>query len=777
MTNIPITNQLLSNIERAKKFALNIGRNGVSPDLILYSLLAFPSLGASNIFRHCGLDVEGMQSAVADELNAKKPSSSPSDHIVTSTKKLFGISERLSVDSFGLDYLAPEVLFLCFFSEDFAPKSLKKFFGQKTMDDVTSLEIIQKLFESTALYLRDFDFSIEEEEQEKFISDEKAEGNLSENYLDMFEENKVLSQFAENLNLKAARGHFENMVDFDNKIDELTAILCRKKKPNAILVGEAGTGKSMLVSDLALKIVRGEAPELLANKVIYSLNLSGMVAGTMYRGQFEERLKNFVDEIKKYNNIILFIDEIHTLMGAGGGSSSSLEASNILKPELARGTISCIGATTINECTATIKKDSALDRRFERVIIRQPSKFVMKQILPEIVSHYEDFHGVKYSQEFTDNVVDYCERFLPNRFYPDKAVTVIDHCGAQAKVNFWQTDDSVKESQQRILAKIDEFGDVPPELFEELNKKLESWQERVMAEEPEVNLLHLKDFFEKRMNPLASLEICKDVSSFLKSEFVGQKSAIKDFFNTLTKNTMGLGKKNSPSSPDSYLFYGGKSVGKTLFSKTLQDALEKSGASVIYYSGIQLADQLAQYKILSDYGRNTTLCEKVVMSPNCVIIIDDFDELHFSCVDLFSQILKEGKLQMSNGDMADFSNCKFIFTCGTNQSSSMGFNAEKQSGTPKLNKKLESLLEASFYLSNPSKRDLRRIVCNKLRNLKNNLKFQNIDLLFDFKFINNFVKRNQCEENCVEAINKAVEKDIIGEVSVKVLAGDKSIML
>lgn len=777
MTNIPITNQLQANIERAKKLALNIGRNGVSPDLLLYSILTYPSLGAANIFQHCKFDNEGIQSAVTNELNSKKPSNSPSDHLTPSTKKLLNIAEQLCVSSFQIDYLSPEVLFLCFFSEDFAPKSFKKFFDRKTMEEVTELDAVKSLFESTALYLRDYEFSNEKDNSEIPLGDKEEEGNLSENYLDMFEDNKILSQFAENLNLKAARGHFEDIVDFDNKIDEMTAILCRKKKPNVILVGISGGGKTTLVESLASKIVRGEAPELLANKVIYSLNLSGMVAGTMYRGQFEERLKNFVNEVKKYNNIILFIDEIHTLMGAGGGGNSSLEASNILKPELARGTISCIGATTVNEYTSSIKKDSALDRRFERVVVREPSKFVMKKILPNILSHYEEFHGVKYSQEFSDNVVEFCERFLPNRAYPDKAVTVIDHCGAQAKVNFWKTDESVKESQQRILAKIDEFGEVPSELFEELNKKLESWQEKLIAELPDVELFHLKDFFEKRINPLASLETCEKVSSFLKSEFVGQKVAIKDFFNALTKNTMGLGKKNSPSSPDSYLFYGGRSVGKTLFSKTLQDSLEKNGASVIYYSGIELADQSAQYKILSEYSRNTTLCEKVVMNPNCVIIIDDFDDLHFSCVDLFSQILKEGKLQMINGDTADFSNCKFIFTCRANSSTTMGFNSEKQENGSKINKKLESLLEASFLLSSPSKRDLRRIVCCKLNDLKKNLKFQNIELIFNFDFLKEFVKKNQCEENCMEVINKAIEKDVVGVVSGKVLAGEKIVVL
>ena len=775
MTNIPLSNQLQSNIERAKTLALNLGKNGVNPDIILYTLLTFPSMGGASIFNDSGFDQEGLQEAIADEINVKSQSKNPSNHITPKTKKLFEMAEKLAIESFGMDYISSEVLILCFFSEEFAPKCFKKFFGLSTLEEITAIDQIQNLFQSTAMFLRDMDFEQEANDGSSCVINE--EGNMSDECLDMFTENTILSQFAENLNLKAAKGQFEGIVDFDGKIDELAAILCRKKKPNAILVGPAGCGKSSILESLALKIVHGEAPELLSNKVIYSLNLSGMVAGTMYRGQFEERLKNFVDEIKKYNNIILFIDEIHTLIGAGGGSSSSLEASNILKPELARGTISCIGATTVNEYTETIKKDSALDRRFERVVVREPSKFIMKEILPEIVSHYEEFHGVKYSPEFVENVVEFCERFLPNRFYPDKAVTVIDHCGAQAKVNFWKTDDSVKESQKRIMSQIEDSGEVPTELFDELNKRLESWQEKVMKEQPVVELHHLKDFFEKRKNPLASFETCKLVSSSMKKEFVGQKIAINDFFSTLDKVSMGLGKKNSASAPDSYLFYGKKSSGKTLFSKKLKDSLEANGASVIYYSGVQLADQFAQYKILSDYGKNTTLSEKIIMSPNSVIIIDDFGDIHHSCVDLFSQILKEGKLQMSNGEIADFSNCKFIFTCESDGSSTMGFNSDKIDSGPKLNNKIKDLMEKSFFLSTPTTRDLRRIVYNKLNEIKKNLLFQNIEFLFDFKFIKSFIKKHSCKEDCVTMINKAIESEIVSNITKRAISGEKIIRL
>lgn len=775
---IPHTNHLKTAIKKAQKLALDVGRNGVDENILLYSLLTYPSFSFVQILNKSNFPAEELQGMLADLLNSKKTSESPSDHLTPKAKSILKTAQAFCRDSFDIDYVPHEIVFLSYFSEDNLTPSIRKIFGVKTSEEIVKTDLARKLFEVTAIHVKDLEEEIEDGEFEGFVDEISSEGNESEEFCEMFEDNPILSQFAENLNLKAAKGAFESIVDFDNKIDELTAILCRKKKPNAILVGVAGGGKSSIVESLALKIVQGESPELLANKVIYSMNLSNMVAGTMYRGQFEERLKKFVDEVKKYNNIILFIDEIHTLVGAGGGSSSSLEASNILKPELARGTISCIGATTITEYNETIKKDPALDRRFERVLVREPSKFIMKEILPEIISHYEDFHGVVYSPEFVDNVVDYCEKYLPNRHYPDKAVTVIDHCGAQAKVTFWEPDETVKASQRQLYGAIEEDGDVNQKLFDDFNKKLESWQERISKEEPTVNLDHLKDFFSRRANPLASLKTCNAVFDYMRREYVGQRKVLAEFRKTLGAVSIGLGKKHGASSPDSYLFYGADSVGKTLLAQTFSDALQKNGASVLFYSGVQLSDDYAKYKIVSDMNKNTSLCEKIIMSPNSVIIIDDFDELHWSCISLFEQILKEGKITLSNGEIADFSNAKFIFTSRSRKDSSMGFNSEeKKEAPPIMNEKLRKLVEKSWHLGSPSPKDLRRIVYKKLCGIKNNLAMQKVEFAFSFSFIRDFVAKHSKEKNCAGLLNKAIDDEIIPKIVGRIDSGEKDITL
>lgn len=769
------TNHLRTAIKKAGKLALDVGRNGVDENILLYSLLTFPSLSFANILEKSKFPAEELQSIVTEILNGKKKSDFPSDHLTTKSKEILKTAEIFCRDSFDIDYIPHEIVFLSYFSEANITPAIKKLYKSNSSEEIIKNDLSIRLFEVTAFHVKDLE---EESTEDVEFESQTNEGNESEEFCEMFEENPILSQFAENLNMKASSGAFESIVDFDNKIDELTAILCRKKKPNAILVGEAGTGKSACIQALALKIVQGEAPELLANKVIYSLNLSSMVAGTMYRGQFEDRLKKFVDEVKKYNNIILFIDEIHTLVGAGGGSSSSLEASNILKPELARGTISCIGATTVNEYNDTIKKDSALDRRFERVIVREPSKFIMHEILPEIISHYEDFHGVSYSPEFINNVVNYCEKYLPNRHYPDKAVTVIDHCGAQAKVNFWEPDEIMRDSQRQLYGSIEENGDVNPKLFEEFNKKLESWQERISKEEPTVNLDHLKEYFNHRANPLSFSKTCNAVFDYMRKEYVGQKEVLREFKKSLNAVSIGLGKKNGASSPDSYLFHGSDSVGKTLFAHTLSDALQKNGASVIFYSGVQLSDDYAKYKIASDMNKNTSLCEKIIMSPNSVVIIDDFNELHWSCISLFEQILKEGKITLSNGEVADFSNCKFIFTSKTESSNSMGFNSPKASEmSPLMNSKLRKLVEKSWFLDNPSQKDLRRILYKRLCGIRANLAMQEVSVSFSFSFIKNFVVKHFSEKNPAGALNKAIEEELISNIVSQMDSGVKLVSL
>ncbi len=766
MINLPLTPHLEGILEKSKDLSLILKRNGVDVDLFLHCFLNDLSQSCKSIFKAVNIDVKDILKESRLVLSSKRENKTPTRKIKTDVRKLLLAAEDLAKVNFDLDYISPEIILLAFLDDSHCPKAFKKLYpkGDKEADS-TVFAIITEC----SLAVKDF-------EPDKITN---IDTETPEDWIDMFDKNEILSQFAENLNLKAINKEFDKIVDFDGKIDELATILCRKKKPNAILVGPAGTGKTTLVEGLAQKIVEGDAPELIANKVIYSVSLSSMVAGTEYRGQFEKRLEDFVNEAKKYTNLILFIDEVHTLIGAGGANNNSLEASNILKPELARGTISCIGATTINEYTNTIKKDTALDRRFERVIIKEPSKFQMQEILPTIISHYEDFHGVEYSENFLNNIIDFCEKYIPNKFYPDKAIDIIDHCGAQAKVSFWHFTPSIKSIQlETVEAALHPKKDHAI-LLEKLNESLEKWSGEMDDKKPKVKLQHLKDFFDRKRNPLNKKSNIDKVFSCLSNSLVGQSKLLENLKNKLILSGVGIKKTDKFSSPDCFVVSGPVSSGKSYFVDLLKSSLEKCGINVLSYSGVHFADTFAPHKVATSQGNNTSLCEKVLISPNSVIIIDDFHKVDNSAIPLFNQIFKHGKFQMNNGDVADFTNCKIFLTSSISSSqSSMGFQgASSNKDNLIIHPDILSLVDESFPLTDLDEKGLRRLLWMKLKRLKNTLQDNDICLSFTFGYIKTIIENLSKAKNKTEALNKKILSEITPLVSECILSGQKNIQL
>ena len=769
MTRLPLTPHIEGVLEKSQDLSVILKRNGVDIDLFFHCFLSDLSLSCSSIFKKVHVDPKEWLKESRNFLSKKRENKNVTKTVKTDVRKLLATASGIAEENFELDYIPPEVILMVFFDKAHSPKVIKKLYPSKNKKaDATVLGFITEC----SLAVKDFDL-------EELNSPLEQEPETPDHWIDMFDKNPILSQFAENLNLKALNKEFDKIVDFDGKIDEIATILCRKKKPNAILVGPAGTGKTTLVEGLASKIVAGDAPELIANKVIYSVSLSSMVAGTEYRGQFEKRLEDFVNEAKKYSNLILFIDEVHTLIGAGGANNNSLEASNILKPELARGTISCIGATTINEYTNTIKKDTALDRRFERVIIKEPSKFQMEEILPTIASYYEEFHGVEYSDEFLNDIINYCERYIPNKFYPDKAIDVIDHCGAQAKVNFWHVTPSIKAIQaETVEAALDPEKD-HAELLEKLNASLEKWTEGVEDKTPVVKLNHLKDFFDKKKNPLNNRETVERLFDCLSESLIGQKDLLGKLKERMILSSLGLKKVDNFSSPDCYAISGPQFAGKSYFVELLKTSLQKRGVNVLSYSGAHFADNFAPHKIASSQGTNTSICEKISISPNSVLIIDDFHKIDKSAIPIFNQIFKHGNFQMMNGDIADFSNCKIFLTCAlSNSQSSMGFQAsEKTKDNLLIHPDILSQVDDYFILKELDDKDLRRLLWTKLKRLKNRLRDNDINLEFDFDYIFNTVDKIGKVKNKTEALSNKILSEITPHISDAILSGEENVKL
>tara|TARA_Y100001973_G_scaffold98948_1_gene157448 strand:- start:2352 stop:4694 length:2343 start_codon:yes stop_codon:yes gene_type:complete len=764
---LPLTPHIEGVIEKTKELSNILHRNGADIDLFFHCFLSDLGQSCSSIFKKVNVDPKDLLKESRSVLSKKRKNKYAKKSIKTDVRKLLKEAEKISLENFKIDYIPPEVILMVFFDNTHSPKVVKNLFpkGSESSD-----EIFLGFVTECSLVVKDFDPT---------TSSSLVSVETPEDWIDMFDKNDILCQFAENLNLKALNNEFDKIVDFDEKIDEMATILCRKKKPNALLVGPAGTGKTSLVEGLACKIVAGDAPELIANKVIYSVSLSSMVAGTEYRGQFEKRLEDFVNEAKKYSNLILFIDEVHTLIGAGGANNNSLEASNILKPELARGTISCIGATTINEYTNTIKKDTALDRRFERVIIREPSRFQMEEILPTIVSYYENFHSVTYSNEFLENIIGYCERYIPNKFYPDKAIDIIDHCGAQAKVNFWHVTPSIKSQQEETMAAALDPDKDHTKLLEKLNESLEKWTEGVSDMIPEVKLSHLKDFFKKKTNPLNNQKTVEKVFSCVGKSLVGQNDLLQKLKDKIILSGLGIKKTDNFSAPECYVISGSRFSGKSYFLDIFKHTLQKYGVNVLSYSGVHFADNFAPHKIATSQGNNTSICEKVLISPNSVIIIDDFHKVDNSAIPLFNQIFKHGKFQMSNGDVADFTNCKIFLTSDISSSqSSMGFQeASSEKDNLMIHPDILSLVDECFPLKQINEKGLRRLLWMKLKRLKSRLKDNDIELSFDFKYINQTIKSIIKERVKVEALSKKILSEITPFISDSVLKGEKNIKL
>ena len=563
--------------------------------------------------------------------------------------------------------------------------------------------------------------------------------------LGMFEPNKILDEFAENLNVSARDGKIPNVIDVDGKIDEISTILCKQRKPNALLVGLAGVGKSSIVEGIAKAIVESECQLLLEGHVIFNVSLSSMVAGTKFRGQFEERLERFVNEAKKYRNVILFIDEIHTLMGAGGSSQDSLEAANILKPELARGTISCIGATTIDEYRRTIEKDSALDRRFERVFIREPSRFAMNQILPHVVTSFEKFHGVEYSDEFLINVLPYCDKYLSHKTYPDKLMDVLDQCGSKAKIKHWSLSSNLLTRRKEIIDSIGEEPDI--EDFDRVEKEMrelyEKWAEESFSEKAEVSLSELMEAFSKSASIFSRSDFCKNLLSNLAEENKNHKKAILQLSEKIQDED--LVPSFSAMRPKTFALSGEKHSGKSYLMSAIASAFEQEGVDIIRING--------EHSMSID-----DFCKKVSLCQNPLVLIDNFDSLNYEASKFFDEVFTSGVVDIRSSRVS-FSNCSFVVsTVKKNAGQSLGFSIKKEEEEEENPKFL-----AVIQMKKPTKKQVIDLMEDSLLSTLFDLDQKKIKVEFSRENIEEIVDKHPKDLHNISKMIRLMNKQIIEE--------------
>lgn len=722
------------------------GLQKIDEDVVFHAIIAYDNLGIVNILSNLGIDTKQLIKK-STELLSSKPKGKCSYRFNKKSKEILdAVVEFADKNNIDICFV---VVFAAFFSLE-QGKLVKKLLVDINKEEISTL--CQKYLSDDLedVFLSNESLSPEEEDSLKSIITSLALKNKNIT-LNQYENDQILSSFGENLNIKARNGEFDNLIQFNDVLDELATILCKQKKPNAILIGPAGGGKTSNVELLAKKICDGTAPELLLDKVIYTVNLSDMVAGTQYRGQFEQRLKDFTDRAKKCENLILFIDEIHTLVGAGGSRDNELDASNILKPALARGEISCIGATTISEYNRVIKKDSALDRRFERIIVNAPSAFKMQEIVPKIISFYEKFHNTKYSKEFVENLIPMCEKYLPNRFYPDKAIDVIDYCGALAKVDFWKISPEVKE-----LARIAE--ETQDEKFlNEFEDKMNDWGIKVLLGASEVTIDVLRAYFNKKINILFQNENIANLSEYLSDTMIGQSNAINNFVQKLKMSSLGLQALNPNKAPSVFCIHGEKNNGRSFFCSSVANFIKMNNGLVLEYNGIEF-DTVD--KVISADLDGNSLAQKVSISPNCVVIIDDFHKINDGeCSISFRQIFKEGRIRKKDGEISDFSNVVFIISTPSIESANLGFaSGTSQEEKAMISKEINEFVSYQIKLDNLTQESLKKIAEDSFKRIHTNLKEKGLNFEFNSVVLNQIAESSFLDKNKIKTLETKINE-------------------
>lgn len=496
----------------------------------------------------------------------------------------------------------------------------------------------------------------------------------------------VLDNFGRDITKLAESGTLDPIVGREKEIERVSQILSRRKKNNPILIGEPGVGKTAIVEGLALRIVQRKVSRVLFDKRVISLDLAALVAGTKYRGQFEERMKAIMNELEKNRDVILFIDEIHTIVGAGG-ASGSLDASNIFKPALARGELQCIGASTLDEYRMYIEKDGALDRRFQKVMIDPPSVEDTIQILNNIKSKYEEYHNVIYDNEAIDACVKLSDRYVTDRLLPDKAIDVMDEVGARVHLKNINVPDNILDLEKKIedikveknrVVKSQKFEeaaalrDTEKRLGEELEKAKAQWEEESkhkrypIGEEEIAEVISMMTGIPVRRMVEAETEKLRHMADEMKGMVVGQDEAISKVVKAIQRNRVGL---KDPKKPiGTFIFLGPTGVGKTELARALSRQMFDSEDSLIRIDMSEYMEKFTVSRLIGappgyvGYEEGGQLTERVRRKPYSVILLDEIEKAHPDIYNILLQVLDDGQLTDGLGRKVDFKNTLIIMT-------------------------------------------------------------------------------------------------------------------
>ena len=781
--------------------AEELGHTYVGSEHILLGLLKEGTGVASVVLNELGIYADELENLIENEIGTGAKSSITTQDFTPRTKRVLQ-NAVMQAAGLGHNYVGTEHLLLALVSES----------------DSYAVRFLIELGTNIRSILEKLNETFGEQSPEDLIygsaSDTFSNGTNAPNA--SRSKTRTLDQFGRDLTQLAQSGAIDPVIGRQNEIERVIQILSRRTKNNPCLIGEPGVGKTAVAEGLALKIVSGEVPELLKGKRVVALDLTGMLAGTKYRGDFEDRIKNAIDEIKKAGNIILFIDELHTIVGAGSAEGSA-DAANILKPSLARGDFQVIGATTIKEYRKYIEKDAALERRFQPVMVGEPTEEESVLILKGLRDRYEAHHKVKILDEAIEAAVNLSSRYITDRFLPDKAIDLVDEASSKVRLKAYTVPDNLHELENKIKdldkeksAAINEqnferaakLRDEEKSIKKKLEEQRKQWQSNHENANGEVTKEDIAQIVSNWSGiPVVQLtqaesERLLNMENILHERIVGQDEAVEQISRAIRRGRVGL---KDPKRPvGSFIFLGPTGVGKTELCKALAQAMFGDENAMIRFDMSEYMEKHTVSKLIGSppgyigYDEGGQLTEKLRRKPYSVILFDEIEKAHPDVFNMLLQILEDGHLTDSQGRKVNFRNTIIIMTSNvgarliTEKKSSLGFSVDNSSESDKEKLKetvmaeLKKVFKPEFLnrvddiivFNKLTEKEINLIAKNMLKEVKNRARGLNIEIDFTDKAVKAISDAGFDPIYGARPLRRAIQSKIEDKLAEEVLKGE-----
>jgi len=777
-----INNHLEVSIQIAALEAQKRGKSIIGSEHVLIGLLLNEECLASKFLKAQNISIDKIDEILNTE-QSKEVLEPPYDIFTPKVKALTDNATLMACD-YGLNELGTEQFLIAILKD-------KNCFANKILTNL-NFNIDQTIDEITNLHKSNI-----------------KNNNTRTNY----EKNSSLDKYCRNLNLMAQNNKFDPIIGREDEVDRIIQVLARRTKNNPCLVGEPGVGKTAIIEGLAQRIVNRDVPEILFNKKILNLNLTSLVAGSKYRGEFEEKIKKLIDEAANDKSVILFIDEIHTIVGAGGSTESSMDAANILKPYLTRGELQIIGSTTFREYKKYIEKDTALERRFQPIKIMEPTEDETIEILQGIKHKYEEFHNVIVGQDAVESAVKLSMRYINDRFLPDKAIDLLDEACAKAKLSQYSSSKNIRKIKLKLnKLQLDKENAIKNEDYikaqeikiteVKLNNKIKSYNQKLTKPDinPFVNAENIAEIVAKwtkiPVDKLTETENKKllNIENVLHQRVIGQNEAIESVAKAIRRSRVGL--KDAKRVVGSFLFLGNSGIGKSELAKTLAEALFESEKNMIRIDMSEYMEKHSVSKLIGSppgyvgYDESGQLTEKVRRNPYSVILFDEIEKAHPDIFNSLLQVLEDGILTDSHGKTVDFKNTIIIMTSNTGskniteKSKTVGFGSDNDIKftdiQDKINKELKDIFRPEFLnriddiiIFQPLTMDeIKQITDLMIKNLNVRLKNINVEINLTETARDYFAEKGYDPKYGARPLRRLIQNEIENKISELILSNE-----